>query len=480
MLSLADLRDIEQVKRHAWTPGEREMLCVLHRWFEPSAPTDFASIFNSIHGLGLRNHVVQQQFDNHLRLYGAKAFPEFKKVFVSTPFDDPDGVYNALRLKIGSEAQMLGIEIWRRRTDAAITWGRAAKARSENTRRYYKSLVRRASQSAKQAQPREITIKPDHNPNADVLAVHISRQPLVEIKRNTITIAATDTLSPPLRVQGASTISTYVEGSGHWSPQSSPHSWHLAFRVWDDNSGTRFDERGFVAALFARRRRNGGISRPIPIDDEYGICKVLANDHLSFQGSCSAFVSVAASVIQILKYASSMNSPKIAGASELLLWGDVPMSAILHIFPFSELEGLIQNDSHVAGLLKLHLIGPNSSIFAIHQRLRKDSSVLDPNIARAMARIARIFGLNSADITCPHITEFVTYLVDAWSITSTQLNDIHELSQLAATFATSLGPRKSKYHLQDVMAAFIKEIQDGTAKLAYARQRPARRRRRTD
>jgi hypothetical protein len=55
-------------------------------------------------------------------------------------------------------------------------------------------------------------------------------------------------------------------------------------------SATTFKNGSFVANLFTKRR--SPVTRNLPLNDEYGLFEVLANNHLSFQGEGSTFVSV--------------------------------------------------------------------------------------------------------------------------------------------------------------------------------------------
>ncbi|KAF2703922.1 hypothetical protein K504DRAFT_334576, partial [Pleomassaria siparia CBS 279.74] len=84
---------------------------------------------------------------------------------------------------------------------------------------------------------------------------------------------------------------------------------HLAFRVWDAESRTVFNEqRGFVADLFAHRR--APVAQPLSQDNP--MFDVLANAHLSHVGNTNAFVSVVSSLLQLLTYAGRKTDARVA------------------------------------------------------------------------------------------------------------------------------------------------------------------------
>lgn len=148
VLSLKNLRDIERAPSHAWDEDERELLCILHRWYcvhhRPTELITFASVFNSITGLDIKPSRIRTQFESHLLLYGGNAYPEYHRVF-SIPFEDPQGCYSEIRTLIECEAQDLGLKLEKRRSDLSRSSGRAQFAKSPRIKKIYKSLVRRAS-----------------------------------------------------------------------------------------------------------------------------------------------------------------------------------------------------------------------------------------------------------------------------------------------------------------------------------------------
>jgi hypothetical protein len=67
MLSPTELRNLERTALHqSWTSKERELICVLRRWYTtPGRGLDwpiYTMVFNSIFQLDLRPLVLQQQY----------------------------------------------------------------------------------------------------------------------------------------------------------------------------------------------------------------------------------------------------------------------------------------------------------------------------------------------------------------------------------------------------------------------------------
>lgn len=166
MLSLEKLQSIERVPAHKWygklflfafsqidirnrSQDERELLCVLYRWYHAPDRTVIPQVFNSITSLNLRHNIIKIQFENHIRLYGRKAFREFERVFHSVPFQDPMGRYEEIKSIIEATAQNLGIPLCKREVETKFPSGRAARAKSEHTRKIYRTLVRQASQNSR-------------------------------------------------------------------------------------------------------------------------------------------------------------------------------------------------------------------------------------------------------------------------------------------------------------------------------------------
>ncbi|KAF2788135.1 hypothetical protein K505DRAFT_315451 [Melanomma pulvis-pyrius CBS 109.77] len=462
MLSLEKLKDIERPPRHLWTCSERELLCVLFRWYERK-PIAFGRIWNSIFGLNLPTRKIQNQFENHLRLYGEKAYPVFGAVF-STPFGGTK--YEESRKLIEAEAQALGIQLHRLEAEVISLSGNAAKAKSVNTRRFYKSLVRRAKASMT-----ENTSTRSQVSTSQVAASQVGTSQLLggfALKTNDY-----NSLEEFVDVEEAPTPSTET---GYLSDVSTT-SYHLAFRVWDDDSRTVFkDNYGFVADLFAHRR--APVPQPLSRNDP--MFDILANAHLSFQGNTSAFVSVASSLLQVLNYSSKMKQPRLAATAEFIIWGDLPNSAILHTFNISELNHLISTSPPCAKLLNLDLFDGASRTRAISQQLREKGITMTKDTAKAMGKIAKVFGLDGPDVTYLHIDEFVTSLIDGWTIQGCPVNDIHTASHLGMHFALAMECSRSPLNIQQIMGAFIDGIEHGARNINYFAARcPRFERRRT-
>jgi hypothetical protein len=273
-LSLENLRDLERPTRHRWDEDERELLCVLNRWYcaqdRASELLIFARIWNSITGLNVRSHVIRNQYD-HLCLYGGEAYPEFGRVF-ATPFHDPNGRYADIRTLIKIEAETLGLSLQRRDMDKKNPSGKAKFARSPKTRSFYKALVRRATQEAKRGAPR--------------IPVAFSTRSIA-----TGAMAACPPLDDDWEIITNIEDSPTPRSNNGDRPALALQKPHLTFRVWDASSRTRYVDGDFVAQTFVDWPRP--FPPPIPLDDPSHAGRIFTVLHLSKRGDTPVFISTA-------------------------------------------------------------------------------------------------------------------------------------------------------------------------------------------
>jgi hypothetical protein len=296
--SLKALRKIERDPPHQWHEDERELLTILYRWYEDADVTTIPKVFNAVTGLDLRLHVVRYQFESHLILYGGCAYPEFDRV-MKVPFHDPKHKYDEIHAIIEETASEFGIDISRRTHEVKFTSGLAKTAKSPKTRKHYKSLVRRAIERQRERK------------RAPVISMPAPENlPLQDLPLGGLALA---------EQEGEESWSD-IDDDGHVSPvtptQSTPRAPPgtncIAFRVWDANSRTTFDdERGFVSQAFTIWR--GDFPPPFSPDGQgQQALMLLTNLHLSMSGGASAFVSVSTSLLQALVKSSTMEDPRIA------------------------------------------------------------------------------------------------------------------------------------------------------------------------
>lgn len=285
--SLHDLATIENAPSHIWDEDERELLCVLNRWYcgrDRTAELDiFSKVFNSITGLDIPAKRVRVQFENHLRLYGPEAYPVFGRVF-SVPFDDPEDHYAEIRGLIEAEAATLNLELQQREFEAVVRSGTAKFAKSPKTRRVYKSLVRRASQEAVR-QERQGVAHEDATISS-VSATTISRAIRLPVEEDWEIFTDVEGTAGSVIQQSATYVLQSIE-----SPGSAPTRPHLTFRVWDAANRTEFVDGGFVAQTFVDWPRP--FLAPIALDDPSGAAKIFTVLHLSKQGDTPVYISTA-------------------------------------------------------------------------------------------------------------------------------------------------------------------------------------------
>jgi hypothetical protein len=83
----------EKKRRNEWDQQQQELLCVLYRFYHCEDKFDLSRIWCAITGLDVKLSIVRGRFKDHIWLYGVNAYPEFERVFYSTPLDDPLGKY---------------------------------------------------------------------------------------------------------------------------------------------------------------------------------------------------------------------------------------------------------------------------------------------------------------------------------------------------------------------------------------------------
>lgn len=285
--SLEDLAKIESAPSHNWDEDERELLCVLNRWYcGRNCAAElyiFAKVFNSITGLDILSKRVRIQFENHLRVFGAEAYPVFGRVF-AIPFNDPEGRYAEIRALIEAEAVNLGLELQKREFEAVVRSGTAKFAKSPKTRKFYKSLVRRASQGAVWLENQDVVYEDATQPVQSILTMGMA----VCVPAEEDWEIVTDAEQGPAPVTGRSLTpavdSIEIQKIAHNRP-------HLVFRVWDAANRTKFIDGGFVAQTFVDWPRP--FPAPIALDDPSEAGKIFTVLHLSKQGDTPVYISTA-------------------------------------------------------------------------------------------------------------------------------------------------------------------------------------------
>jgi hypothetical protein len=297
-LTLRELRDLERAPPHQWDADERELLTVLYRFYEAPDPTVIPKVFNEVTALDLRLCVVRNQFESHLKLYGGRAYPEYAKA-MAVPFDDPYGVYNDIHLIIEETACDLRLELSRRNREVKFISGLAQYAKCSKTRRYWKSLVRRAAQQEKERARRVL------NSSANI-------PPVQEPSMGGRAILTTSTFDDQEYLTDAEDYPTSILTSTEPRPNLPLAAPRLGFRVWDANSRTKFtEELGSVSEAFSIWRNE--FPPPFSPDGQgRQALMLLTNMHLSMSGGASTFVSVSTSLLQVMVKASTMTDPRIA------------------------------------------------------------------------------------------------------------------------------------------------------------------------
>jgi hypothetical protein len=229
-------------------------------------------------------------------LYGVRAYPEFGKVLV-IPFHDPDGYYDDIHAIIQDTAADLGLRLRRRKVEEKLVLGKAQFHKSPTTRKYWKARVRLMAQQEKERKVQRLKPKDlsTRIPRLGGFAVTTTRD-------ETDTEMIVDAEDPPMLPITPSELRYEL-------PSQDPH---IGFRVWDDDSRTKFSEdTGFVSEAFTIWR--GHFPSPFSPDGQgKQALMLLTNLHLSMKGGASCFVSVSTSLLQVMVKASTMKRPRIA------------------------------------------------------------------------------------------------------------------------------------------------------------------------
>ncbi|KAF2190361.1 hypothetical protein K469DRAFT_658225 [Zopfia rhizophila CBS 207.26] len=444
MLSSKDLRDIENSPIHKWSMVDVEILNCLFRWYE-SSPNDMVKVFNVSTGRHLTKGKLRVQFDR-----GAGMTRKFQQSFYDLPFHDPSGRFSATRQIIEAKARTLNIDLRTRQTDNIPPYIKALKGRAANN--HDQSSISGALSSTYSGQFQHV-LNTGNRPSMRLFGGYAMR-----------------TDDP---FDGAEWI-VDVEGAPTNTPSQVPaifaRNQHLAFRVWSGSSGTTFSEKeGFVAGLHSMW--NGSLLEPFqPEGDGLKAIMLLSNAHFRVESKFpSAFVSVASSLLHVLTKAFDSSSD-----IQYIFWADIPSGAIIHHFPLSELEQLARDDTDCGRVLGLGAFQPGRNTAAVASDLHKRNIILNTDVARAMGRIAKLFGLSEPSTKIAHISEWVSNFVASFGIQQAPGQDLHTKSSIAIAFAIALDSRAPSYHLQDVMLAFQSGVESGLATIAYfaSRRRP--------
>ncbi|KAH6620467.1 hypothetical protein C7974DRAFT_234773 [Boeremia exigua] len=495
MQALEDLRVLERAPSHSWDQDERELLCILNRWYcAPDRTTElemFAKLFNSITGLGLRPHIIRNQYECHLLLYGGLCFREYGRVY-GVPFDDPEGRYTEIRNVLEEEIKSSGLDLRRRKTEEFVASGKAKYAKSPVTRRIYKSLVKKARQEEKVGAHQ--TSGRGHASTDSQSFATIGRAIRAPTDEEWEIISHASTSPEP--------ITEYVQEITTPTPVSVTARPHLAFRVWDAANRTKFINGRFVAQCFVNWP--SPLPAPIALDDSSEAGKILTLLHLSKQGATPVYISTASSLLQALSYATSMQHPRIAlidldaaslqedhklhhaadifrwlkshglaqwarykGYGEYFAWSDIAHDAVLQTFELDQLIDNLNADEGCRELFNFDVFEPGAKTSTIAASLRERNLTLNTTTARALGRIAKLFGMAKDNMNLHHLEDFIARLLDGWTIERPAAIDMHTMSSLAAVFATTLGTHAGGYTLQDVMGGFIGGVDQGARCIAH-------------
>ena len=164
---------------------------------------------------------------------------------------------------------------------------------------------------------------------------------------------------------------------------------------------------------------------------------------------------------------SSTQTKETTGNGEYFVWAEIGDDAVLHTLDLESLIRELNDDVDCNDLLSFDVFKPDTKTNAIASALREKNVMLNSTTARALGKLAKMFGMDQDNVTLEHLQDFVARIMDGWMITKPEMMDMHTMSSLATTFATSLVPHAGDYTLQQVMGAFIEGVDHGTRCIAH-------------
>ncbi|KAJ5063884.1 hypothetical protein J3E74DRAFT_23313 [Bipolaris maydis] len=151
-----------------------------------------------------------------------------------------------------------------------------------------------------------------------------------------------------------------------------------------------------------------------------------------------------------------------------MVWASVPAEAILHHFPIADLHILAESDPICSQLLNLSAFQPRRSTRHVSDRMRQQRNTITTHTVRAVAAIARAFGMHRERVSPVHIQGFIAALVDSFQLRSHNTPD-SQASLIAHCFAVTL---RSRVHpVEDVATAFLDGLSQGNDVIAYYARR---------
>lgn len=161
--------------------------------------------------------------------------------------------------------------------------------------------------------------------------------------------------------------------------------------------------------------------------------KIKKEEEEEFIGSCDPQIAIidlsapclnvpnkkhaAVDVIRRLRDVGEMTQTLYRGECEVLLFGNIPVQAILSIVNLSTIKTLSDNEPAVAGLLHLEHFDEAASTRTACEMMRRENIKLNGETAIAMGLLARTLGIDGQGIKEQHIFDFVTRSFDVRSLT---------------------------------------------------------------
>ncbi|KAF2814680.1 uncharacterized protein BDZ99DRAFT_458674 [Mytilinidion resinicola] len=175
----------------------------------------------------------------------------------------------------------------------------------------------------------------------------------------------------------------------------------------------------------------------------------------------------ASAVIRKVKRSGDLPEMRYKGTAELLIWGEIPETAILNIVPYTEIEHLAATTPAVGAILRLDLLDPNARTYYLHKDLMMKPVRLDPATATALGQLADHCYLGLAPPA--QLSTFIQSVVDGFAIDATQvLHDDKIMHKLGMYFLNALN--RPNQDDGAIINAFINGVETANESLERSRR----------
>ncbi|EWC44281.1 hypothetical protein DRE_01107 [Drechslerella stenobrocha 248] len=341
--------------KHSWTEHDLILLYALKRWYE-LRPSVARNVLNRCLGVNMSSNAYSMQFMEFSikKKQKERNLQVFKKVFIETPFDDPEGKWDAIKEELQAAAES---------TDIALT------PRAEDD----KEVMKAYEEAREQQEVKRMR---------GYLAAFVCKSPTLPTKDLNDVEVEPDLLDTPSKIPEGTVSASRKRGHAMLSEATSTPRYQktaltlpkdILFRYWDDASFGHNSPGLIRAGLFR------DISQPVPAPPEINTPEFdkHAANHINRKKVATPMISTSNSLMWALRKAAlsrrspNATNPKIAvidptllnktfevnefikglcqrqkmipaahrygGHYDILVWGEIAREAIVNVIDYLEL-----------------------------------------------------------------------------------------------------------------------------------------------